>query len=84
MDPAEPNSVIQALASQGTLLGKHDQQLQSLAEDILAMSGQVSQICNQLTTISSQLSLSGRNAAQRIRFSSVLCGVSHCSDWIKL
>lgn len=55
MDPVEPDSLHKALASQGTLLGQHDQELQNLKESNRAILGQVSYICNQLTAMSSQL-----------------------------
>lgn len=56
MDPADSNSVQHALFTQGTLLGRHEHQLHHLTESNASLAHQVGDLCDQVATLTNQLS----------------------------
>lgn len=55
MDPADPDSVHQALNTQGVLVGRHEQMLQGLVETLQNLSTTVNQIGHQVNLFTTQL-----------------------------
>ncbi|XP_073326350.1 uncharacterized protein [Pagrus major] len=54
MDPADPNSIHQALNTQGTLVGRHKQMLQGLMKSLQTLTSSISQIGHQVNLLISQ------------------------------
>ncbi|KAK7886523.1 hypothetical protein WMY93_026144 [Mugilogobius chulae] len=64
MDPTDPADPIrQALASQGILVGQHDQTLRDVVEKIRDMSANMAQLSNQMSQLTAHFSAAASSAA---------------------
>ncbi|XP_037626231.1 uncharacterized protein LOC119488550 [Sebastes umbrosus] len=63
MDPADTDSLRQALASQGSLVGQHDKILRELVENLRALSSNVIQLGSQMDQVNAHLTASSATAA---------------------